>query len=147
MSLLRLSGQHVLESHTILFFSCHDDSIQELQQGLDVNTVVTTMERAQDYAECVSASPSTRLVECRALVCLLTSAWESVGRFTAVLHWQAYKTVQRLRQEAAAGSTSWDRALQVQISRAEECCAAQKGLILVQEWGRQLLLVKEQRGQ
>jgi hypothetical protein len=107
------------------------------------------MERTQEYAECVAESLAAQSqVEHKQLiammVCLFISSWESLGRYQAAVYKQAYKNVRRIREGdrlmfSSGAETERALSLQHQVNMAEQCCASQKGLILAEEWGNQVL--------
>lgn len=112
-------------------------SIRELEQGLSIaGDKVAVMERAQEYAECISVDNEADGI---ALVCLFTSSCEWLCRYQAVKYKQAYEALRRVREAERKSAAESDRVLQHQIQMAEEWCAAQKGLILAQNWGQRLL--------
>lgn len=110
-------------------------SIDELRRDSGLGRHVEVMERASDYA---SAVYEQRHVHSNAgiVVYLLLAAWQALARYLAVQYQNAHRHYCCLRRQPTPSKTL-QRALDVKVDLAEQCCRSQKGFLLADQWQRQ----------
>lgn len=114
-------------------------SIQELKWKMDQQNYVAVMQRAQQYCACLPSS-SSHPCERVAVHYLLIGCWTSLCRYLELQYRQAYEHHHGLRRQTVFSSNSRrivlpdevEKALEAQVSLAEQCCTCQRELILAQ---------------
>lgn len=117
-------------------------SIEELFADFADAKYVNVMERAHQYAKCVCAYRAHhQSTVSHSLLQLLARAWESLAKYLDLQYRQAhrhYHTLRRMGHIAHVTGSQVERALKHKLDLAEQCCASQKGLLLVQAWERRI---------
>ena len=91
-----------------------------------------------------SSSSSFQLM----MACLIRAAWQTVCQYQSLQYRAAYKkfhTARKQQQHPASAATKQQiaAALERQITRAEQVCAAQKGYILATAWEQKLTRIHD----
>jgi len=156
-----------LEQNGVSRASVEELRKETMESNEDAEVYIIAMERAQQYGEClysISLSPSSSspcssrtLIHADLMVHCFVSAWESVHRYTTVLHRSAHKIFHERRranqnnqfryniddskknQYHYKSNADDDDIARLFEKSAEECSRTLKGLILVRSWGAQWL--------
>ena len=107
-----------------------------------------TLKRAQDYIRCIPTKDDDELLS---MVHLSVTAWEALCEYKSMEYRRAYDRAYALRfelhnnhhqqqqQHVAASPAEIKKAIEAQVTMAEETTMVQKNLYLVNRWKRYVL--------